>query len=66
MTNEYEKLGEPLEKAATALEYLALPIRTRLKNHSDYKDEHLEELAELLNEVTAMETRLRLLASRVR
>jgi hypothetical protein len=64
-TPEAERLTQPLEKVADALEELTSPIRARLKNHNDYKDEHLAEMSNLLNEVTAMESRIRYLLSRV-
>ncbi len=59
-------LSDPLEKAASALEELASPIRERLKNPSEWKDDHLIELASLLKEVTSLEVKLRLLAGQVR
>lgn len=65
-TPENQMLSDPLEKAASALEELASPIRERLKNPNEWKDEHLIELASLLKEVTSLEVRLRLLAGQVR
>jgi len=65
-TPEEERLSFPLDKAANALEELAAPIRARLKNPDDYKNAHLADIADLLNEVTALESRMRLLAGNVR
>ncbi len=58
-------LAQPLEKAADALDSLQHPIRARLKDHHQWKDEHLKELAALLKEVAEFEGKLRLLASQV-
>lgn len=65
-TPEDQRLSDPLEKAASALEELAAPIRERLKNPSEWKDDHLQELAALLKDVTSLEVKLRLLAGQVR
>jgi hypothetical protein len=65
-TPDNQKLSDPLEKAASALEELASPIRERLKNPNEWKDDHLVELASLLKEVTSLEVKLRLLAGQVR
>ncbi len=65
-TPDNQRLSDPLEKAASALEELASPIRERLKNPSEWKDDHLIELASLLKEVTSLEVKLRLLAGQVR
>lgn len=65
-TPDNQRLSDPLEKAASALEELASPIRERLKNPNEWKDDHLVELASLLKEVTSLEVKLRLLAGQVR
>jgi len=61
-----ELLADPLENAASALEALSNPIRNRLKNPNEWKDSHLRELADLLQEITSLEVKLRLLAGQVR
>lgn len=65
-TPENQLLSDPLEKAAAALEALASPIRERLKNPSEWSNDHLQELAVLLQDVTSLEVKLRLLAGQVR
>lgn len=65
-TPENQYISDPLKKAADALEDLASPIRERLKNPNEWKDDHLKEIAVLLNDITEMESRLRLLAGQVR
>lgn len=65
-TPEDQLLSDPLEKAAASLEELATPIRNRLKSPSDWSGEHLNELAKLLQDITTLETTLRLLAAGVR
>jgi hypothetical protein len=61
-TNSDQLLEEPAIKAAKALEELQAPIKERLKNKSEWKEDHLSELNELLVDLLNMEIRLRRLA----
>lgn len=63
---EDQLLAGPLRAAADALVNVCERIRNRLDDQGEWKAEHLEEIAELLREVTALESKLRLLAGQVR
>jgi hypothetical protein len=55
-----------LEEAADALDKLIPPVRARMKDSSEWKEEHLEELEILLHEALKFEAKLRRLASQIR
>lgn len=65
-TPDDQLLEEPLKNAADSLEKLGAPIRERLKHPSEWNNDHLKELGELLTDITTMESRLRFLAGQVR
>ena len=65
-TPDNQLLSDPCVNAADALEALTTPIRERLKNPTEWKASHLQELTELLKEAQSLEMKLRLLAAEVR
>jgi hypothetical protein len=65
-TPDDQLLESPLIKAADSLMELQNPIKERLRHPDEWRKDHMEELQQLLRDVSDMEFRLRMLAMEVR